>query len=150
MVKVIKNARCVPNKMSHSEIILPLVYDDSLSYYENICRLNAYVNSSICKLTEMYNTIYQIVSEGFGSGVTITYHMEAEDLEFIVSDDIETTDEPDLEELTKAVNELETKTTIIGKNTIANTNNINKINAQIDDSLPINYVESKLIFGEDK
>lgn len=149
MVKVLKKLDCIPNRVDCSNIILPTVYDEALSYYENIRKLNAYVNRNICKLTEMYNTIYEIVSNGFGSGVTITYNMETEDLEFIVSEDIGTTEDPDIEELTKTVNELEKKTTVIGKSTIANTNNINKINDKIDDSLPINYDKSKLIFGED-
>lgn len=109
MVKLLKNMDCIPNRVGCSDIILPAVYDDALSYYENICKLNAYVNKSICKLTEMYNAIYEIVSNGFGDGVSITYHMENEDLEFIVSGDIETPEEPDIEELTKAVNELEKK-----------------------------------------
>ena len=43
--------------------VLPLVYDDSLSYYETICKLINVVNEVIEKIQENDETIYQYVDE---------------------------------------------------------------------------------------
>lgn len=59
--------------------VLPLVYDDSLSYYEVLCKLVAYVNGlrddviklgeDVSELNKLYNELAKLLDEYFNRGV---------------------------------------------------------------------------------
>ena len=59
--------------------VLPLVYDDSLSYYEVLCKLVTYVNGlrddviklgeDVSDLNKLYNELAKLLDEYFNKGV---------------------------------------------------------------------------------
>lgn len=59
--------------------VLPLVYDDSLSYYEVLCKLVTYVNGlrddviklgeDVSELNKLYNELAKLLDEYFNRGV---------------------------------------------------------------------------------
>lgn len=60
MIKTINNAYC--------QKVLPLVYDDSLSYYENLCKLTFKMNEIIAEINNNFNDlIKQMIDEKFNN-----------------------------------------------------------------------------------
>ena len=68
-----------------SQKVLPLVYDDSLSYYEVICKLTAKVNEIIAYVQEtVYENVEKLVQEYF---VDITYDSSTETINMEVGNE---------------------------------------------------------------
>jgi len=83
--------------------ILPAVYGDELSYYETLAHLQSALNTNTEQLVNAFNTVYQMLIDGIGSGVAITYYEDNENIQFVVSSDIKPEEPIDNETLISAV-----------------------------------------------
>lgn len=67
---------------------LPAVYGDELSYYEALAHLQASLNNNTEELSKAFEQVYNLLIDGIGSGVAISYKDETENIMFVVSSDI--------------------------------------------------------------
>ena len=98
---------------------LPAVYGDELSYYEAIAHMQAALNQNTEQLANAFEQVYQMLVDGIGSGVAISYTDDTEDIMFVVSSDIKPEEPITQESLTIAV----------AKNTADIANNTSNISA---------------------
>lgn len=64
----------------HCQKILPLVYDDELSYYEVLCKLNNKINEIIANINGDFKTlIEQIINEVFNEIMIDAIYSETEE-----------------------------------------------------------------------
>lgn len=67
---------------------LPAVYGDELSYYEALAHLQSSLNNNTEELSKAFEQVYNLLIDGIGSGVAISYEDETENIMFVVSSDI--------------------------------------------------------------
>lgn len=68
-----------------SQKVLPLVYDDSLSYYEVLCKLRDKINELIGFITDNIEDMVRDVVEKYFA--EITYTESTQSINFILEDD---------------------------------------------------------------
>ena len=83
--------------------VLPAVYGDELSYYETLAHLQSALNTNTEQLANAFEQVYQMLVDGIGSGVAISYTDDKEDIMFVVSSDIKPEEPFTQESLTIAV-----------------------------------------------
>lgn len=68
-----------------SQKVLPLVYDDSLSYYEVLCKVTAKINEVVRFVQEtLVDDISELISEYF---VDMTYSQSNETITFTIGEE---------------------------------------------------------------
>lgn len=82
---------------------LPAVYGDELSYYEAIAHMQSALNQNTEQLANAFDSVYQMLVDGIGSGVAISYTEADENIMFVVSSDIKPEEPVTNEDLILAV-----------------------------------------------
>lgn len=122
---------------------LPAVYGDELSYYEALANLQATLNNNTDELKHAFDTVYQMLVDGIGSGVSISYAEESENIIFVVSSDIKPEEPIDNETIISAV--AKNTADIAGlTNSLSNESNTRSqadthLQNQINEAVPIVY-----------
>lgn len=96
--------------------VLPAVYGDELSYYETLAHLQSALNTNTEQLANAFEQVYQMLVDGIGSGVAISYTDGTEDIMFVVSSDIKPEEPVTNEDLIMAVQKNAMDITVLNTN----------------------------------
>lgn len=125
--------------------ILPAVYGDELSYYETLAHLQSALNTNTEQLVNAFNTVYQMLIDGIGSGVAITYHTETENIQFVVSSDIKPEEPLDNETIISAIAKNTTDiaglTSSLSEEADTRSDADTNLQNQINEAVPIVYTD---------
>ena len=125
--------------------ILPAVYGDELSYYETLAHLQSALNTNTEQLVNAFNTVYQMLIDGIGSGVAITYEADSENIQFVVASDIKPEEPIDNETIIKAVAKNTADIAELTSDLSAETNTRSSADThlqnQINEAVPIVYTD---------
>lgn len=82
-----KKINYVPNQ--HCQKILPLVYDDELSYYEYLCKLTNTMNEIISNINDEFKTlVYQNINAYFNDIMIDAIYKENEETIYLKKETI--------------------------------------------------------------
>ena len=79
----------IPTKCLNARKVLPLVYDESLSYYENLCKLTNKINDVIDTFNQVIDgTIEDYIDERINAlFINTTYDEATETLQLFISNE---------------------------------------------------------------